>query len=55
MEFKRSAGIFVAGITLFLGGPPLSLIGTTLGTYAASTNDGGLSAVFMDWRFSASS
>ena len=45
MEFKRSAGIFVAGVTLLLGGPLLSLIATTLRTYAASSNDGGLSAV----------
>lgn len=31
MQFKRSAGVFVAGVTLMLAGPLLSLIVTTDG------------------------
>ena len=47
MEFKRSAGIFVAGISLVFGGPLLSLIGMTFGVWAASKNDHPMSAVFV--------
>lgn len=47
MQFKRSAGIFVAGISLVFGGPLLSFIGITFGAWSASKNDSGLSAVFL--------
>lgn len=38
MQFKRSAGIYVAGICLFIGGPLLSFIGTTFGTWSSLSN-----------------
>lgn len=48
MQFKRSAGVFVAAITLLLAGPLLSLIGATFGTWSiASIGDRGLSGVFL--------
>ncbi|MDP9982950.1 putative membrane protein [Pseudarthrobacter oxydans] len=48
MQFKRSAGIFVAGISLIFCGPLLTFIGTTFGTWsAASKSDSGLNAVFI--------
>jgi hypothetical protein len=47
MQFKPSAGIFVAGISLFFGGPLLSFIGSTFGTLFALKNDSGLTAVFI--------
>lgn len=46
MEFKRSAGIFVAGISLFFGGPLLSFIGTTFATLFASKDENGLASMF---------
>lgn len=46
MEFKRSAGIFVVGISLFLGGPLLSYAGIFM-ALSASRNDRGLIAVFV--------
>lgn len=46
--FPRSAGIFVAGISLIFGGPLITFIGTTFGTWpAARNNDSGLNAVFI--------
>jgi hypothetical protein len=47
VEFKRSAGAFVAGISLFFGGPLLSFIGTTFGIWSVSRSDGSLSAIFI--------
>jgi hypothetical protein len=48
MQFKRSAGIFVAGISFFFGGPLLTFVGSTFATWAATTgNDRGLVAVFI--------
>ena len=47
MEFKRSAGIFVSGISFFLGGPLLSGVAALFLPWAASRGDGGLVAVFM--------
>lgn len=48
MQFKRSAGVFVAGITLILAGPLLSLIGTTFGTWSfTSLRDGNMSGAFI--------
>ncbi|WP_459383827.1 hypothetical protein [Arthrobacter humicola] len=47
MEFKRSAGVFVAGISLFLGGPLLSYVGIIFMAVSASRNDSGLLAVFV--------
>jgi hypothetical protein len=47
VEFKRSAGIFVAGISLFLGGPLLSYAGILFMALSASRNDRGLTAVFV--------
>jgi hypothetical protein len=46
VEFKRSAGIFVAGISLFFGGPLLSFIGTTFATLFASKDENGLASMF---------
>lgn len=48
MELKRSAGIFVAGISLFFGGPLLTFVGTIFARWAAdSNNDRGLVAVLI--------
>lgn len=48
MQFKRSAGIYVVGISLFFGGPLLTFVGSTFATWAATTsNDRGLVAVFI--------
>jgi hypothetical protein len=48
MQYKRSAGIFVAGISLIIGGPLLTFIGTTFGTWSAATNnDSVLNVVFI--------
>jgi hypothetical protein len=48
MQFKRSAGVFVAGITLIFAGPLLTFGGTTFAAWAAtSNNDRGLAAVFL--------
>lgn len=48
MQFKRSAGVFVAGVTLILVGPLLALIGTTFGTWSfTSLRDGNMSGVFI--------
>ena len=47
VEFKRSAGIFVAGISLLFGGPLLSFIGITFATLFASKNESGLASVFI--------
>jgi hypothetical protein len=47
VEFKRSAGVFVTGISFFFGGPLLVFIGTIFATLASSRNDGGLSAVLI--------
>ncbi|MCY0905601.1 hypothetical protein [Arthrobacter sp. H14-L1] len=38
MQFKRSAGLFVAGITLFFGGPLLGAAATALGMYLATAD-----------------
>jgi hypothetical protein len=46
MQYKRAAGLYVGGICLILGGPLVSFIGMTFGTWAAvsnpSSNLGGL-------------
>ena len=47
VKLKRSAGIFVAGITMFLGGPVLSYIGIFLSTVFAARHDKALFAVFV--------
>ncbi len=48
MQFKRSAGVFVAGVTLTFAGPLLSLIGATFGTWSfASLRDNGMSGAFI--------
>lgn len=48
MQFKRSAGIFVAGITFLLSGPLLGFIGTSFGAWSAASNRGsGLGAAFI--------
>jgi hypothetical protein len=38
MEFKRAAGLYVFGVSLILGGPLVSFIGTTFGTWSAVNN-----------------
>lgn len=38
MQYKRAAGIYVAGICLILGGPLVSFIGTSFGTWFAFNN-----------------
>jgi hypothetical protein len=48
VQFKRSAGIFVAGITFLLAGPLLGFIGTSFGAWSATSNRGsGLSIAFV--------
>lgn len=48
MQFKRSAGIFVAGITLFFAGPLLSVIGAAFGAWSiTSINDRGISGALL--------
>jgi hypothetical protein len=47
MQYKRSAGIYVAGISLICAGPLLTFIGTTFGTWSAANNDRGLNVVFI--------
>lgn len=47
MEFKRSAGVFVAGISLFFGGPLLAFAGQMFMAWAISRNDRGLVAVLI--------
>jgi hypothetical protein len=48
MQFKRSAGVFVAGVTLVVAGPLLSLIGATFGSWSiASLRDGNMSGAFL--------
>lgn len=46
MQYKRAAGLYVGGICLILGGPLVSFIGTTFGTWGLlndpSGNLGGL-------------
>lgn len=37
MQFKRSAGIFVTGMCFMVGGPLLSIVGSSFGTWAAFT------------------
>jgi uncharacterized membrane protein len=38
MQYKRAAGLYVAGICLILGGPLVSFIGTSFGTWFAFNN-----------------
>ncbi|MBG0740105.1 hypothetical protein IV500_12015 [Paeniglutamicibacter antarcticus] len=38
MQYKRSAGLFVAGITLFFGGPLLGVVAAALWMYVATAN-----------------
>ena len=47
MEFKRSAGIFVGGITLLVGGPLLAYVGNLFMEWAALRNDGDLMGAFI--------
>lgn len=47
MEFKRSAGVFVAGISFFFGGPFLSGVAFLFVRWAAARGDDGSVAVFM--------
>jgi hypothetical protein len=47
VEFKRSAGVFVAGISFFFGGPLLSLVANLFLAWSASRGDDGMVAVFM--------
>jgi hypothetical protein len=47
VEFKRSAEVFVTGVSFFIGGPLLVFIGTIFATMAASRNDSSLSAVLI--------
>jgi hypothetical protein len=49
-QFKRSAGIFVAGITFLLSGPSLGFIGTSFGAWSTASNRGsGLVPHLLDW------
>lgn len=47
MEFKRSAGVFVAGISFFFGGPLLSFVANLFLVWSAARGDDGMVAVFM--------
>jgi hypothetical protein len=48
MEFRRAAGIYVGGISLILGGPLVSFIGNTFGTwYSVRNPTNNLSGVFI--------
>ncbi|MCO4239308.1 hypothetical protein NG702_18180 [Pseudarthrobacter sp. MDT3-28] len=48
MQFKRAAGIYVAGICLILGGPLLTYISTTFGTWhLLRTSDHSLDEAFI--------
>lgn len=48
MQFRRAAGLYVGGICLFLGGPLVSFIGTTFGTWFTANNpSNNLSGLFI--------
>lgn len=49
MEYKPSAGIFVGGICLLIGGPLVGFIRTTFGTWAAARGgaDGNLTGILI--------
>jgi hypothetical protein len=48
MQFKRAAGLYIAGISLILGGPLFGFIGATFGTwYAVSNPSSNLSGLFI--------
>ena len=51
MQFKRSAGVFVAGISMFIGGPLLSWVAAMFLAWSATRGDGSLAAVFMGLAF----
>lgn len=48
MQYKRAAGLYVSGICLLLGGPLVTFIGTTFGTWVVANNpSNSLSGVFI--------
>lgn len=48
MQYKRAAGLYVGGICLIIGGPLVSFIGTTFGTWGLINDlSGNLSGLFI--------
>ncbi len=47
VEFRRSAGLFVAGISFFFGGPLLSWVAALFMAWSMTRGDGGMAAAFI--------